>query len=84
VPASVQTSLSDLATIGQIVGLIITGVCQERWGAKRTFIGGMILMTAVVFVAVFAQNLPMLMASEFLMGVPWGMFQTLTTAYASG
>ena len=41
-------------------------------------------MIATIFVAVFAQNLPMLYAAEVLMGIPWGMFQTLTTAYAAG
>ena len=41
-------------------------------------------MTLTVFLAVFAQSLPMLYAAEVLMGIPWGMFQTLTTAYAAG
>jgi SP family general alpha glucoside:H+ symporter-like MFS transporter len=84
VPAHVQTTLGNLVTCGQLVGLIITGLCQERFGAKKTFIGGMGLMAATVFIAVFAQNLSMLMAAEFCLGVPWGMLQTLTTAYASG
>jgi hypothetical protein len=44
----------------------------------------MILMTATIFVAVFANDISMLYAAEFLMGIPWGMFQTLTTAYATG
>lgn len=84
VPAKDQTGLGDTATCGQLVGLVVTGLCQERFGSKRTFIGGMILMTATIFVAVFAQNISMLYAAEFLMGIPWGMFQTLTTAYATG
>ncbi|RSH92507.1 hypothetical protein EHS25_008923 [Saitozyma podzolica] len=83
VPAKDQTGLGDTATCGQLVGLVVTGLCQERFGSKRTFIGGMILMTATIFVAVFANDISMLYAAEFLMGIPWGMFQTLTTAYAT-
>ena len=44
----------------------------------------MIFMILTVFLAVFAQSLAMLYAAEVLMGIPWGMFQTLTTAYAAG
>lgn len=67
-----------------MVGLLITGLCQERFGMRKTFIGGMILMIGTIFIAVFATDLSMLYGAEFAMGVPWGMFQTLTTAYASG
>jgi SP family general alpha glucoside:H+ symporter-like MFS transporter len=79
-----QAGLSNTATCGQIIGLLITGICQERYGMKRTYICGMIFMIATIFIAVFAQNLGMLYAAEVAMGIPWGMFQTLTTAYASG
>ena len=78
-----QTALSNLATVGQLVGLALTGYFQERFGMKRTYIGGMFFMIMTIFVAVFAQNLPMLMAAELVMGIPWGMFQMLATAYVA-
>ena len=84
IPAKDQTALSNLATVGQLVGLVLTGYFQERFGMKWTYIAGMSFMIMTIFVAVFAQNLPMLMAAEFLMGMPWGMFQTLATAYVAG
>jgi SP family general alpha glucoside:H+ symporter-like MFS transporter len=40
-------------------------------------------MVAFIFIVFFAENLPMLLAGEILCGIPWGVFQTLTTAYAS-
>ncbi|ORY20871.1 trehalose transport-related protein [Naematelia encephala] len=83
VPASTQTGLSNTTTCGQALGLIISGFCQERFGMRKTYIGGMIFLTGTIFIAVFANSLSMLYAAEFMMGVPWGMFQTLTTAYAS-
>ena len=46
-------------------------------------IGALALMIAAIFVPFFSQNLPTLLAGEILCGIPWGVFQTLTTAYAS-
>ena len=79
-----QVGLGNTSTCGQVIGLLITGFCQERYGSKWTFFAGMVFMIGVVFIAVFAQNLQTLYAAEFVMGIPWGMFQTLTTAYATG
>ena len=84
IPAGTQTGLSNTATCGQLVGLLITGSCQERFGAKRTFFWGMVFMILAIFPAFFAPNISTLIAAEFIMGIPWGMFQTLTTAYAMG
>jgi hypothetical protein len=35
----------------------------------------MILMTATIFLAVFAVSLNMLLVAELAMGIPWGMFR---------
>lgn len=40
-------------------------------------------MTAFIFIPFFSQNLQTLLAGEILQGIPWGIFQTMTTAYAS-
>lgn len=40
-------------------------------------------MMAVMFLFVFAQNIGMLMAAEFIAGLPWGAFQTSTTTYTA-
>lgn len=41
------------------------------------------LVLAFIFIVFFAQNLPMLLAGEVLLGIPWGVFQTITTTYAA-
>lgn len=41
------------------------------------------MMICFIFITFFAQNLGMLMAGEILCGLSWGVFQTITTAYAS-
>lgn len=46
-------------------------------------IGALTLMIAAIFVPFFSQNLPTLLVGEIFCGIPWGVFQTLTTAYAS-
>jgi predicted MFS family arabinose efflux permease len=38
------------------------------------------MMIAVIFIPFFAQNIQTLFAGQLLAGIPWGIFQTLTTA----
>ncbi|RSH93062.1 hypothetical protein EHS25_007415 [Saitozyma podzolica] len=83
IPANWQSGLTNAVTVGEIVGLVVTGIMQERLGSKVIFVAGMIAMIGAIFIAVFAQSLPMLIAAELVMGIPWGMFQTMTTAYAA-
>lgn len=83
VSATWQSAIGNMASVGTLFGLIITGYTQEAFGARKTYAVGMLAMIATIFLAVFAKNLPMLLAAELLMGIPWGMFQTLSTAYAA-
>jgi SP family general alpha glucoside:H+ symporter-like MFS transporter len=43
----------------------------------------MALMACTIFVLFFAVNVEMLLVGNLLCGIPWGIFQTLTTAYAA-
>lgn len=52
-------------------------------GSRRTFLGGMVLMIGTIFLAVFAQSMSMLMAAEFMMGIPWGMFRQSNVSLAA-
>lgn len=79
IPADYQGGLQNITKVGQLVGLVITGYCQERYGSKRTYIGGMIIMTLSIFMAVFAVSLDMLLGAELIMGIPWGMFREYYT-----
>jgi MFS family permease len=42
-----------------------------------------VALTGFIFIMVFANSLGMLVAGQVLCGIPWGVFQTLTTAYAA-
>ncbi len=69
IPANYQSGLTNTAYVGQIIGLFINGYCQERFGSRLTFIWGMGLMTATIFLAVFSVSLNMLLVAELAMGV---------------
>lgn len=83
VTASWQAGLNNGITCGEIIGLFIAGIVSERIGYRWTLIGAHMAVICFVFLLFFAQNIQMLLAGEILCGVPWGVFQTLTTTYAS-
>jgi SP family general alpha glucoside:H+ symporter-like MFS transporter len=83
VPAPWKSALSNGVLCGEILGLYITGIIQDRIGYRKTILGALVLVTCFIFIVFFAKNVQMLLVGEILCGIPWGVFQTLTTAYAS-
>ncbi|GAA6059559.1 hypothetical protein JCM10212_000615 [Sporobolomyces blumeae] len=78
-----QTGISNAVQVGQILGLMVNGWACDRYGFKKTIGFSLVLICCFIFITFFAHNLPMLLAGELLCGLPWGVFQTLTTAYAA-
>ncbi|KJR87468.1 MFS transporter, SP family, general alpha glucoside:H+ symporter [Sporothrix schenckii 1099-18] len=78
-----QSGLANGSQVGQILGLVASGLLADRFGYRATILGALALMVAFIFVLVFAQNVGMLFAGSVLCGLPWGAFQTLTTTYAA-
>jgi SP family general alpha glucoside:H+ symporter-like MFS transporter len=83
IPAAWQAGLSNGIQCGEIIGLIINGWVSERYGYRKTMIGALSAITCLIFIPFFAPNIKVLLAGLILQGVPWGIFQTLATAYAS-
>ncbi|KIW69256.1 hypothetical protein PV04_05141 [Phialophora macrospora] len=81
--ASWQNGLSNGTSAAQIIGLFINGIVSERIGYRRTMLGALVSITCCIFVQFFAVNVQMLLAGYILSGLPWGVFQTLTTTYAA-
>lgn len=75
--------MSNGALIGEVLGLFFAGIIADKYGFKKTMLGALAMLTCFIFIVFFAQNLPMLLAGEILCGLPWGVFQTLTTTYAA-
>ncbi|KAK4686595.1 MFS transporter, SP family, general alpha glucoside:H+ symporter, partial [Tremellales sp. Uapishka_1] len=78
-----QAGLSNGAQVGEIIGLAINGWSSERFGYRKTMIAALSMMICAIFIPFFAHNIQTLLVGEILQGIPWGVFQTLTTAYAA-
>ncbi|KAF5010624.1 hypothetical protein FDECE_3226 [Fusarium decemcellulare] len=69
--------------VGSVFGLLLNGYMQSRYGARKVYMITMVFMAASIFILFFARNVEMLLAGNIICGIPWGVFQTLTTAYAA-
>ncbi|KAB5578663.1 general substrate transporter [Coniochaeta sp. 2T2.1] len=82
VSAPWQTGLSNGATGGQLIGLLMAGYLCERFGFRITMISGLSTVVALIFMTFFAANLVVLEIGQTLFGISLGMFQTLPVIYA--
>lgn len=78
-----QAGLNNGALAGEVLGLLCNGWLTDRFGSRRTMMAALGFLAAAIFLAVFANSLGMLVASQVLCGIPWGIFQTLSTTYAA-
>ncbi|KAH8827910.1 maltose permease [Flagelloscypha sp. PMI_526] len=83
ISAEWQSALNNGSSAGGIIGLIINGWAADRYGPKKVMLFSLVLLAGLIFIFVFANSLEMLVIAEVFCGIPWGIFQTLTTAYAS-
>jgi SP family general alpha glucoside:H+ symporter-like MFS transporter len=74
IPANWQAALPLVGMPGSFFGLFITGYCQDKFGSRRTYMGGMVFVICVVFLFVFVQSLGMLLAAQALAAIGWAMF----------
>ncbi|KFZ23826.1 hypothetical protein V502_01692 [Pseudogymnoascus sp. VKM F-4520 (FW-2644)] len=83
IPASWQSGVILGPMAGQIIGLLLSGWVVEKFGYKKTILGALLLLSGFTFVTFFAKSLPIFLIGSLLCGIPWGIFQTITTNYAS-
>ncbi|KAF2242559.1 maltose permease MAL61 [Trematosphaeria pertusa] len=83
ITAAWQSGLTNGAYVGEILGLMLNGWIAERYGFKKTMIGALTAVTFLIFIVFFVQSIQMLLVGLILMGIPWGVFQTLTCTYAA-
>ncbi|KAJ5762492.1 uncharacterized protein N7511_005874 [Penicillium nucicola] len=81
--ASWQAGLNNAMSCGQIVGLFLNGIVSERYGYRKTLMACLASTVGFIFILFFAPNISTLVAGELLMGIPLGVYQTLTVTYAS-
>ncbi|KAJ5719366.1 Maltose permease MAL61 [Penicillium malachiteum] len=83
IPANLQSGISNGVSAGEIAGLLINGYVADLIGYRWVMMICLFLMTAFIFLQFFATSIYMYMGAEILLGLPWGVFQTLSTTYAA-
>ncbi|KAI1339927.1 sugar transporter-domain-containing protein [Xylariaceae sp. FL0016] len=83
IPASWQNGISGATNVGEILGLQIAGIVSERWGYRWTILLALMGVTGFIFFPFFAGSLTVFLVGELFQGIAWGVFQTMTTAYAA-
>ncbi|RYP04401.1 hypothetical protein DL764_004495 [Monosporascus ibericus] len=61
----------------------VAGWTSELFGYRWTILPGLMAITAFIFFPFFAPTLAVFLVGEFFQGMAWGIFQTMTTAYAA-
>ncbi|TKA78238.1 hypothetical protein B0A55_04787 [Friedmanniomyces simplex] len=82
VSAPWQTGLNNGSNVGQMFGLLIAGVLAERFGFRKTMMGALVAVPCLIFIQFFASSLAQLQIGQILLGVPLGIFQTVSCVYA--
>ncbi|KAI1186384.1 general alpha-glucoside permease [Nemania serpens] len=83
ISASWQNGISGATNVGEIIGLQFAGVVSERWGYRWTILSALVAVTGFIFFPFFAGNLTVFLIGELFQGMAWGVFQTMTVAYAA-
>ncbi|CEL06488.1 Putative Maltose permease [Aspergillus calidoustus] len=78
-----QAGMTNAMSCGQIIGLFLNGIVSERFGYRRTLMACLAATVGFVFILFFAPNVQVLVVGELFMGIPLGVYQTLTVTYAS-
>lgn len=79
IPASIQAGITNGVNAGQIIGLLVNGWLADRFGYRKVMLGCLFLMVCFIFLQFFATSIYMYMGAGVLLGVPWGVFQTLVS-----
>ncbi|KAG0644968.1 Maltose transport MAL31 [Hyphodiscus hymeniophilus] len=83
VSAKWQNVLGMGTPVGQFLGAFTASYPMERWGRKKVFGVSLFFTTAFIFLQMFASNVQVLAAGEFLAGVLYGTYVVLAPTYAS-
>ncbi|KAK0367033.1 hypothetical protein LTR59_011566 [Friedmanniomyces endolithicus] len=82
VSAAWQTGLNNGSNVGQLFGLLIAGVVAERFGFRKTMMCALVAVPCIIFIQFFSSGLVQLLIGQVLLGVPLGIFQTVSCVYA--
>lgn len=72
-----------MAQFGSLLGIFIASPLAARFGYQKATALMLVLSTLLVCIPIFAETVEVLMAGFLLQGVPWGVYQVISPAYAS-
>ncbi|KAJ4255163.1 hypothetical protein NW757_004669 [Fusarium falciforme] len=75
--------LQNAAVGCEVIGLFVHGWVTYRIGYKKMMIISLLWLLVAVFPAFFAHNIIVLLVSQALCGISWGVIQTLAATYAA-
>lgn len=78
-----QSALQMGGPVGAFIGVFLAGPITSWIGYRWTTIGGLMLLNAFIFVFYFGNSLGVMLASQLLEGIPWGLFIANAPAYCS-
>ncbi|RFU24727.1 hypothetical protein B7463_g11614, partial [Scytalidium lignicola] len=82
ITAAWQSGLNNGSNCGQMIGLCFAGFLTERFGFRKTMIATLLVIPCIIFIQFFAPNLTVLEVGQILLGIPLGVFETITCVYA--
>jgi SP family general alpha glucoside:H+ symporter-like MFS transporter len=74
IEASWVSALQAIGPIGALLGVILSGPLTSRIGYRWSIISALMFLNAMIFVFYFAKSLPIMLLSQLLEGLPWGVF----------
>ncbi|KAH7140438.1 hypothetical protein B0J13DRAFT_586157 [Dactylonectria estremocensis] len=78
-----QMGLQNAAVSCEVIGLLAHGYITYTVGYRKMMIISLVWMCLAAFPAFFAHNIAVLLASQALCGLSWGVIQTLAATYAA-
>lgn len=78
-----QSALQAIGPLGALIGVFLAGPITSKIGYRWATIGGLMALNAFIFVFYFAKSLPIMLLSQILEGIPWGIFIANAPAYCS-
>ncbi|KAF2228089.1 MFS transporter [Elsinoe ampelina] len=78
-----QSAFQCGGPVGALIGVFLAGPITSWIGYRWATIGGLMALNAFIFVFYFGNSLGVLLLSQLLEGIPWGIFIANAPAYCS-
>lgn len=78
-----QFALQMGGPLGALIGVLLAGPITSKIGYRWATIGALMTLNAFIFIFYFGNSLPVMLVSQLLEGLPWGIFIANAPAYCS-